>query len=461
MYTVMNDFDKKMFFVFILAGTIVGVLFQWNTSFTAGLITYGLITAFIFVSERTLSFIAVEIAIISITFGRIAIISISGRTPDLLYVDIFAVIATYIWFGGQTLKGERLKFDILVPSVVYALVSIGTTLAHSNDLLRELSLLKTLGMGLALYLVVYNSVETLQDSRRLLRILALLGLMISATTVLNISAAGQNWWGLVAFDKNIVRINFGKNNYVAAFLALLIPIAASQIRKHGSFFQNIFFVVSFILMFVVLILTRSRGAILSLAVGLLVGGGLVFPKKTYFKVLGLTILIALAGLILLPKNFLFALVDRFAHLMDSGNLERLHMWHIAWDGFLRHPIFGSGVGSTGYLIRESLNILSLTSPHSYFFEFLAEVGIVGTVSVLYIFVTILRNAWVVSKTSINGEIRSEYGFILLGVISTLINGLVEPLHRAPQYVVVFWVLAGIIGASKRIVVSGNQSDHGV
>lgn len=179
----------------------------------------------------------------------------------------------------------------------------------------------------------------------------------------------------------------------------------------------------------------------------------MLPKKTYFKVLGLISVAIIIFSSVLPRNFLAALVDRFMNIMDTGNLERYHMWQVAWQGFLRHPVFGSGVGSTGYLIRKTLNIPSLTSPHNYIFEFLAEVGIAGTLPILYIFATMLKNAWIVSRRSADKETRSEYAFVLIGVISTLLNGLVEPLHRAPQYVVVFWVLAGIIGASKRIVVS--------
>ncbi len=398
--------------------------------------------------------IALGMTIISIVFGRIAVIPIYGRTPDLFYVDIFAMLAIFIGVGQQVLKGERVKFDILVPAIVYVLVSIGTTLVHSNDFLRELSLLKTLVIGLLLYIVAYNSVETLQNSRRLLSILVVLGVLMSADMVITFTTA--NLWGSVAVNKGLVRLGYGLHNFLAAFFVILIPIAASQIRKERSFFRNIFFVFSLIFMFVTLVITQSRGAILSLALGLLVGGGLVLPKKTYFKVLGLAIAVGVAVALLLPKSLLFTLVNRFANLMDPNNQGRLIMWQAAWHGFLRHPVFGSGVGSTGYLIKECLNFPTLTSPHSYLFEFLAEVGIVGTVAVLYIFATILKNAWVVSKTSVKAETRFEYAFIFLGVISTLFHGLVEPLHRAPQYVVVFWILAGIIAASKRITVAGNK-----
>lgn len=459
MHILRSDFDKKMFFFPVLLGAVIGVLSLWDVSFTTGLMFYGLIFAVIFVSGRTLPLAVLGLTIVSIVFGRIAILSISGRSPDLLYVDMLAVVTTYFWFGEQAIKGEKIKWDILIPAMVYVIVSIGTTLVHSNDPLRELSLLKTLVMGLVLYLIVYNSVETLNDSRRLLSILVLLGLMISAAIVISLGTTGKDFWEAVISDKNIVRLNFGKNNFLAAFFVILIPIAASQISRYRSFPRNFFFIGSLLFMFAVLILTRSRGAILSLALGFLVGGVFILPKRTYFKVLGLASFLVITFLLLLPRDLTFVLADKFVNIMDSGNRERVQMWQVAWHDFLQHPFFGSGVGSTGHIIKASLNIPSLTSPHNYFFEFLAEVGIIGTLSVSYIFATILKNARILSKTGVDARIRSEYAFILIGVISTLLHGLVEPLHRAPQYVVVFWILAGIIAASKRIVGSKAEPDH--
>ncbi len=453
-FEYLKIFERRWLIVFaLLLGTAVSILSLWNISFAINLIIDGLIIASIFASGRTLSLVALEVTVISIVFGRIAIIPIYGRTPDLLYIDVFATLATLIWFGEQVAKGKQVKFDILIPAILYALVSVGTTLVHSTDLLRELALLKTLIMGLVLYMVAYNSVETFEGSRRMFGIFVLLGVMITANMAITFTTA--NLWRSVISDKTFIRFVYGRHNDVAAFLEIFILLAASQIRKDGSFSRNILFAFSLIIMFVFLILTQSRGAMLSLVLALVVGGGLVLPKKVYFKALGITILIGITVVLLLPKSFLVNLIDKFVNLMDYNNQERLRMWQVAWQGFLEHPIFGFGVGSTGYLIKKNLNINSLT-PHNYIVEFLAEVGIVGTMSVLYIFLTILKNAWVISKTSINTEIRSEYAFVFLSVIATLIDGLVEPLHRAPQYVVVFWILAGVIAASRRVMVHGSE-----
>lgn len=423
------------------------MLSLWNVYYIVNFLIYGLSFAFITVSGRNLSIIALEITVISIVFGRIAVLPIYGRTPDLLYIDVFAVFAILSWMGGQALKGKRARLDILIPAGVYALVSIGTTLAHSQDLFRETALLKNLIMGLALYAVAYNSVETLEDSRHMFSIFVLLGIMMASDMALTFTKA--DLWRSVILDKTFVRFTYGRHNDIAAFLEIFILIAASQIRKHGSLSRNIFFAFSIILMFVFLVLTQSRGAMLSLALALLIGGCLVFPVRFYFKTIGLTLLAGIAASLFFPENFTVTLVNKFANLMDYNNLQRIQMWQVAWQDFLKHPIFGSGVGSTGNLIIKSLNIFSL-SPHSYVLEFLAEIGLVGTIAILYIFVKIAIDAFVISKAG-DAEIRVEYAFVLLSIIATLFDGLVEPLQRAPQYVVVFWILAGTIAASRRIV----------
>lgn len=431
----------------LLTGALVGVLPLWNAYYAVNFLIYGLAFAFIVVNGRSLPIIALDITIISIVFGRITVLPIYGRTPDLLYIDVFAAFAALSWMGNQALKGKRARFDIVIPAGVYVLVSIGTTLAHSQDLFREIALLKNVIMGLVLYIVAYNSIETLEDSRHMFSVFALLGIMMASDMALTFTKA--DLWRSVILDKTFVRFTYGRHNDIAALLEIFIFIAAGQIHKHGSLPRNIFFAFSIILMFVFLILTQSRGAMLSLALALLVGGSLVFPKKVYFKTIGLTILAGVATSLFLPKSFTVMLVNKFANLMDYNNLQRIQMWQVAWQDFLKHPFFGSGVGSTGYLIIKSLNIFSL-SPHSYVFEFLAEIGLVGTITILYIFVKVITNSFVISKTG-DAEIRVEYAFVLLSIIATLIDGLVEPLQRSPQYVVVFWLLAGTIAASKRIV----------
>jgi O-Antigen ligase len=66
-------------------------------------------------------------------------------------------------------------------------------------------------------------------------------------------------------------------------------------------------------------------------------------------------------------------------LTRLGNNGRVEAWRVAWeDGFLRHPILGTGAGTYATLwTRDGTSYRRVLNAHSLYLEELAELGIVG------------------------------------------------------------------------------------
>ena len=76
--------------------------------------------------------------------------------------------------------------------------------------------------------------------------------------------------------------------------------------------------------------------------------------------------------------------DAISNTLEEGDSGRGEQYLIAWNIFLRYPIFGSGIG--GYHA-----ITGYAWPHNFFLEALCETGLVGTIIIVTIaIVTLVR-----------------------------------------------------------------------
>ncbi len=125
-------------------------------------------------------------------------------------------------------------------------------------------------------------------------------------------------------------------------------------------------------------MTGSRGAMVSLASGIvIIFFGKTFNKKNKkhaFKIiLGLVAVVGIVMLIL-PKQFYDRLFD-FNSWLDSSNLRRFALWENAILSIVKKPLFGYGIGSTATLIGQPA--------HNTFLEICVHLGLFGGVLPIY------------------------------------------------------------------------------
>ncbi|PJC43889.1 MAG: hypothetical protein CO039_01715 [Candidatus Pacebacteria bacterium CG_4_9_14_0_2_um_filter_34_50] len=248
---------------------------------------------------------------------------------------------------------------------------------------------------------------------------------------------------------------FGQPNWLAAYAITILPLGiALTIQKKNDakkhiFFQILFFGISSVLLFAVLIFTKSRSGLIGLTGGMfvfLIGALIAFLKNK--KVINLEIATALLAIIVLTTgvfgtmytpsfdelskknkqtkilnnaensiNNLEEVEQPVVNRLDLGGTDSGEIRKIVWKGGLqiwkRYPIIGSGVETFAYSyyldrLREHNDVSEwdflYNKAHNELINFLATTGIFGLATYLLIFVAfgteVIKSVFKNNKTSI-------------------------------------------------------------
>jgi O-antigen ligase/tetratricopeptide (TPR) repeat protein len=186
---------------------------------------------------------------------------------------------------------------------------------------------------------------------------------------------------------------FGNPIFFASFL--ILPMALTIVRwlQSGTRLSKNIYEVLFALQFMALVFTGTRGALIGLAVGVVVAGVLLLWKGQRMsngptRLLWLTILLASLALpvILFPRSLQSLVFPHLAQLNDASSSARLIVWRMAWRAYTQHPLWGVGPENYGamfykYFDRNLYRFIDYYSffdkPHNQVLELLATTGSVG------------------------------------------------------------------------------------
>jgi len=254
--------------------------------------------------------------------------------------------------------------------------------------------------------------------------------------------------------------SFGQPNWLAAYVITLLPLGiALSIQKKYKINQKIFFSIVSILLFIVLIFTRSRSGLVGL------GGGIIFSvfiaiflnfkkdnnqkskidrKFFYFIASGILISSAIFGTMFSPSISEIMNNKKESQItietstnsentpvensLETGGTDSGKIRQIVWKGGLqiwkRYPIFGSGVETFAYSYyldrpREHNDVSEwdflYNKAHNELINILANTGIFGLLTYLSILITF---GLLVIKKSITNQNDS---FISLAILIGIIN----------------------------------------
>jgi len=205
-------------------------------------------------------------------------------------------------------------------------------------------------------------------------------------------------------------------------------------------------------MIVGLILTGSRGAWLSLVsvfVLAIVWRGLRQGWSAFSWRKGTIIMSVLAAIIFLATRPL--IVNRGATLLDAGAdmsfQMRLQMWQGSWHLFMTNPIFGSGFESFQYLFptHRPAGLYNLIDyAHSEYLQVMIELGAVGLVLLLALFLMVINRAARIVRFSQTSWKRSLAFGGMIGLGSVMVHGLVDFHWHIPAVAFTAVVIAGMI-----------------
>jgi O-antigen ligase len=209
--------------------------------------------------------------------------------------------------------------------------------------------------------------------------------------------------------------SIGNPAYVAAYAlfavmyALYLWVTAEGRRLWSP--ARITALVSGLMLLTVFFLAATRGTFVGLLVALVVGVGYIaWHRKSMRRWLmgGVAIILVLVGVSVYFKQSPLIQSLPIARVFDLSFStrtfgDRAIMWKIAVDGFQERPILGWGPENFIQVFDRHFNTDYYQPPeqfgawfdraHSVFFDYLVEIGIVGLLSYLAVFVMFYRTLW--------------------------------------------------------------------
>ena len=360
-----------------------------------------------------------------------------GPLPTTLLENLLlATIALYLvarWREGR-LRPIRTPYDI---GIVLLLLSGLVSVLVATDHRAALGLYRAYFIEpVALFYVAADLLRRRSDFRILL---LGLGVGTSIFAVLNVmafaAAAVQNTIHFGAPPSAI----YTSSNAVAMFLEPPMAFAVALVLFSDERRDRRLALAWTLVLGVALVLTFSRGGYVALAVFALLLLVKVRPElRRPLLVFGVVAAVAVL-LTVIAASTTPLMRSRFSYVALNYTLQtRSAIFTATFHMIAAHPILGVGLGGYVYKLHHFIEIY----PHNVYLTFWVELGLLGLLAFLFIFVKLLVSAW--------RALPAATGFeraLLWGVVGTVVlwavHGLVDSPYWKNDMAVEFWLVAAI------------------
>ncbi len=256
---------------------------------------------------------------------------------------------------------------------------------------------------------------------------------------------------------------------IAFFVPFLIAVLANGHKLNYSFPFRTICLIILGLFIAGLVYSYTRAAWISLLVALGLAVVLYFRFKWYIYVVGILVVI-LVGYsmqerfqLMLKKNKQVSADSFEKHVKsiynisnDDSNLERINRWRSALRMTAERPWVGFGAGTYKFqyapfqrakeLTKISTNFGTVGNAHSEYFQPLAELGVIGLLSFLYLLFVVGRTAVKLHYQSQDPKVRVLNMAALLGLTTYFVHGLLNNYSDQDKAAVLIWGFIAIIAA---------------
>ncbi|MEW6734216.1 MAG: O-antigen ligase family protein [Acidobacteriota bacterium] len=374
---------------------------------------------------------------------------------SLLIFESGAAIILFLW-GMQLTIEDTDKFippfaaiiaiGFLLLILIQLLPGLGTGSNATISLAPQatwLSLLKT--SALVIYFCALIQIASQPHSRTvLIYTIVVVGLALSVFAIVQYATWNGRvyWW----HELNNSAECFGpfiNRNHFAGYVAMTLSLSLGMlIYNRGNYQERFFFALASAVMALAIVLSHSRGGLVSALAGVLSLSVLCFrlhinsdantERVSYLRnrlvsgsslSIALVFIIALVLLIAPGQTGLAALIDMKAGISSIN--DRWAIWRDAWTLFQQHPLLGVGLGAYPYVStmtvdKQLATHLGVHQTHNDYLQTLTDTGIVGGIfAILFlssIFIAVRKNL---------RSVRVQEKAIILGAGSGIIALLVH------------------------------------
>lgn len=382
--------------------------------------------------------------------GNITAIEIKDITVQIICQIILLVSILRLLFLE---KFAIPKDPVILLTVLYGILMILSYLSTNRVSLNAKALIPQIYGVLTFILVIHYFGK--KDIR------LLIGFCIIPAVIASLYGIAQytnldplNWMIPGYFKRGLMVSFFGHKNYFAIFLLLMIPLSIFQALTSEKKMSAVIFIVSTGIMVLALVLSKSRGAIISFFLAVLIGsilyvlknrGNFLREAKTR-KILISLILLSFLLVLFLPEDI------RRDFKGSAPNLViRFTYYRAALEVIGRNPFLGVGPGNfmISYPLNKKHKVYTddpnqvLNHVHNDFLEIWAEYGLVALLAYLGILGCFIKD-WV-KRYRTADETRQQVTLILIlsSVVSYTICSQATVAGRYISSSFYFWTVLGI------------------
>lgn len=276
----------------------------------------------------------------------------------------------------------------------------------------------------------------IKDKRRLLMLFMVLGVSML------VSDSYAIWQGI---HGNYRARGFSNYMILAGCLLQVIPLSLT-LGLQDTIYQlgnKKFYLSVCIISMTALVYNGTRGAWLAVALAIIIYAFISMARNRRAFVI-LLILVLLVGIFIMSNPVVQSRIYSITDL--QANSERLLIWQSAWQMFNDHKLFGIGAGNfkelyQSHYISPLAKEPGLGHAHNNFLHILAEMGIVGFSSFIYLFGYIIVNT---SRKYANNPNNIPMLALLLITVSLNVQGLTEYNFDDSAVIRLYWFITGLL-----------------
>lgn len=266
-------------------------------------------------------------------------------SSDLNVVLRFGIIAwaaaSLSWFAYSNYIREKEQAGLppaLIYFVIFTVLSLLFSSIFSGNPVKGLSATGRQFIFFGFVFLIYKNITGFKEMIILVSTVILAGFVTSSGVLYNLITQGLIV--LLASEAPIrvtgifANINVAGGTIAVALLALFFSFF---MKNKKSVFSKLFTVFLFFFLFVGLVLTNSRAALLTFVLGSATFILIVYPNLRLKFILSLSVFI-LAVLFIPPVNEFFSFFLRFEKFLNI----RDHLWTMSWETIKANPFFGAG-----------------------------------------------------------------------------------------------------------------------
>jgi len=374
-------------------------------------------------------------------------------------IESFSIAAIVFYFVRKFISFESApKTPMNLTLYIYLAICVISIFMSSNLKISARTFFAKTLQDVAFFFVV---IETLNTKRRFKNILYIL---LLSSFVLGIDGIYQ-YFTRVDFIRHRPRIfeeriyaSFATPNSFGCYLAMVLPfLLALGFFKFRLKAAKLIYFGLFVLLFICLLLTVSRGAWFAFIGSVLFLSIWIHGLGVFFLILGIVMVVIQP----FCHPFIRERLANFFIFSDTSSMDRKFIWQAGWKMFVSSPWIGVGLGTFMFNFKEFIAAdykYTAAYAHNCYLQMASEIGVIG----LLAFLSILAVFFYHGIKTLKSQERTFHWYILLaslaGILGYSVQMGVDTILYSLDLGMLFWLVLGMGVAAMRNMDAKNRND---